>query len=42
MQDTKTDDKSNKGRALLKTVKKHGKPKTQNPECEKAKAGRKN
>ncbi len=35
MQDTKTDDKSNKGRALMTADKKYRKPKIQNPEYEK-------
>ncbi len=42
MQDTETDDKSNKGRASMKADKKYRKPKIQNPEYEKTKAGRKN
>ncbi len=41
MQDTETDDKSNKGQALMKADKKYRKPKIRNPEYEKTKAGRK-
>ncbi len=37
MQDTETDDKSNKGWALMKTDKKYRKPKIQNPEWKKLK-----
>ncbi len=42
MQDTETDDKSNKGQALMKADKKYRKPTIQNPEYEKTKAERKN
>ncbi len=41
MQDTETDDKSNKGRAFMKADKKYRKPKIQNADYEKTKAGRK-